>query len=167
MYRDNDVVLGGLSMRLFSVFCARDTFVLESQLGVILRSCICNVVIAMPYKHSMYSSMKIGELLQTAERQLEETNADGHTVTDLIHLQNELQTSLTQIRSKKTQLMLETVKDLLEKRARMKKKKEEVNGMSDLPPEGDPEFSQVILHAYLPCRGSRITCKLRTYGSCI
>lgn len=50
MYRDNDVVLGGLSMRLFSVFCARDTFVLESQLGVILRSCICNVVIAMPYK---------------------------------------------------------------------------------------------------------------------
>ncbi|KAF3614836.1 putative classical arabinogalactan protein 5-like [Capsicum annuum] len=101
-------------------------------------------------EHSMYSSMKIGELLQTAERQLEETNADGHTVTDLIHLQNELQTSLTQIRSKKTQLMLETVKDLLEKekqlreekkilknnRARMKKKKEEVNGMSDLPPEG-------------------------------
>ncbi|XP_047257072.1 agamous-like MADS-box protein AGL70 isoform X2 [Capsicum annuum] len=111
-------------------------------------SILCNVDVGVV----IISKNGTGRLHEysSTNRQLEETNADGHTVTDLIHLQNELQTSLTQIRSKKTQLMLETVKDLLEKekqlreekkilknnRARMKKKKEEVNGMSDLPPEG-------------------------------
>lgn len=35
------------------------------------------------------------------DRQLEETNADGFTVTDTIHLENELQTALMQIRSRK------------------------------------------------------------------
>ncbi|KAF3644907.1 putative agamous-like MADS-box protein AGL31-like, partial [Capsicum annuum] len=52
-------------------------------------------------EHSKYSSMKIGELLQTTERQFEETNADGFAVTDLVHLENELQTALIQIRSTK------------------------------------------------------------------
>ncbi|WMV57169.1 hypothetical protein MTR67_050554 [Solanum verrucosum] len=92
--------------------------------------------------------MTTGELLEETERQLEKTNADGLTVTDLIHLENELQTSLIQIRSRKTHLMLEFVKALHEKekllqkekkhleknRARMKKNRK-VNEMSDLPPQ--------------------------------
>ncbi|XP_047257653.1 agamous-like MADS-box protein AGL70 [Capsicum annuum] len=99
-------------------------------------------------EHSNYSSMKIGELLQITERQLEETNADGLTITELVHLENELQTALIQIRSRKTHLMLESVKDLHEKekllreekkllennRAQMKKNRK-VNDMSDLPPQ--------------------------------
>ncbi|KAM3289699.1 agamous-like MADS-box protein AGL70 [Capsicum chacoense] len=100
-------------------------------------------------EHSKYSSMKIGELLQTTERQFEETNADGFAVTDLVHLEIELQTALIQIRSTKTHLMLESVKGLHEQekllqeekkllknnvRARMKKNRK-VNGMSDLPPQ--------------------------------
>ncbi|XP_049355731.1 agamous-like MADS-box protein AGL70 [Solanum verrucosum] len=99
-------------------------------------------------EHSKYSSMTTGELLEETERQLEKTNADGLTVTDLIHLENELQTSLIQIRSRKTHLMLEFVKALHEKekllqkekkhleknRARMKKNRK-VNEMSDLPPQ--------------------------------
>ncbi|XP_047257076.1 truncated transcription factor CAULIFLOWER D isoform X8 [Capsicum annuum] len=52
-------------------------------------------------EQSKYSSMKMGELLQTTERQLEEPNADSLPVTDLIHLEKELQTTLMQIRSRK------------------------------------------------------------------
>ncbi|XP_060173273.1 agamous-like MADS-box protein AGL27 isoform X2 [Lycium barbarum] len=67
-------------------------------------------------EHSKCSRfMKMGELLQTTERQLEETNADGLAVTDLVHLENELQTALIQARSRKTHLMLESVKGLHEK----------------------------------------------------
>ncbi|XP_060173271.1 agamous-like MADS-box protein AGL27 [Lycium barbarum] len=67
-------------------------------------------------EHSKYSRfMTMGELLQTTERQLEETNADGLAVTDLVHLENELQTALIQARSRKTHLMLESVKGLHEK----------------------------------------------------
>uniref|UniRef100_M1BI82 MADS-box protein 15 n=2 Tax=Solanum tuberosum TaxID=4113 RepID=M1BI82_SOLTU len=80
-------------------------------------------------EHSKYSGFTtMGELLQTTERyrsyssllflkayttyllsqfdrQLEETNADGLTVTDLIHLENELQTALIQVRSRKVFLL--------------------------------------------------------------
>ncbi|XP_055810257.1 agamous-like MADS-box protein AGL70 [Solanum dulcamara] len=67
-------------------------------------------------EHSKYSGFTtMGELLQTTERQLEETNDDGLTVTDLIHLEDELQTALIQVRSRKTHLMLESAKDLHEK----------------------------------------------------
>ncbi|MCE5166948.1 hypothetical protein HAX54_030925, partial [Datura stramonium] len=65
--------------------------------------------------HPKYSSMAMGELLQTIERQLEETNADDLSATDLIPLENELHATLTQIRSRKTHLMLESVKGLHEK----------------------------------------------------
>ncbi|XP_016551039.1 agamous-like MADS-box protein AGL27 isoform X3 [Capsicum annuum] len=66
-------------------------------------------------EQSKYSSMKMGELLQTTERQLEEPNADSLPVTDLIHLEKELQTTLMQIRSRKTHLLLEYVKGLHER----------------------------------------------------
>ncbi|XP_047257074.1 agamous-like MADS-box protein AGL27 isoform X6 [Capsicum annuum] len=86
---------------------------------------------------SKYSSMKMGELLQTTERQLEEPNADSLPVTDLIHLEKELQTTLMQIRSRKTHLLLEYVKGLHERRAWIKKNIN-VNEISmdftDLPP---------------------------------
>uniref|UniRef100_A0A0V0HMB7 Putative agamous-like MADS-box protein AGL27-like n=1 Tax=Solanum chacoense TaxID=4108 RepID=A0A0V0HMB7_SOLCH len=98
-------------------------------------------------EHSKYSGFTtMGELLQTTERQLEETNADGLTVTDLIHLENELQTALIQVRSRKTHLMLECAKDLHEKEKLLQeekkhledniasiKKNTKVNEMSDLP----------------------------------
>ncbi|KAF3620922.1 putative protein MADS AFFECTING FLOWERING 5-like isoform X2 [Capsicum annuum] len=94
---------------------------------------------------SKFSSMTTGELLQETERQLEE-NVDGVTATDLIHLENELLTALVQIRSRKTHLMLESIKGLHEKEkllleekkqlennmARMKKNRR-VNEKSDLP----------------------------------
>ncbi|KAF3647943.1 hypothetical protein FXO37_19695 [Capsicum annuum] len=41
------------------------------------------------------------EKKRSLERQFEETNADGFAVTDLVHLENELQTALIQIRSTK------------------------------------------------------------------
>ncbi|XP_060173270.1 agamous-like MADS-box protein AGL27 isoform X3 [Lycium barbarum] len=67
-------------------------------------------------EHSKYSRfMTMGELLQTAERHLEETNVDGLAVTDLVHLENELRTALIQARSRKTHLLLESVKGLHEK----------------------------------------------------
>ncbi|KAF3647028.1 putative agamous-like MADS-box protein AGL31-like [Capsicum annuum] len=66
-------------------------------------------------EHSKYSSMATRELLQETERQLEKTNADL-AVTDLIHLENELQAALIQIRSRQTNLLLESVKGLHEKR---------------------------------------------------
>ncbi|TMW91388.1 hypothetical protein EJD97_014405 [Solanum chilense] len=88
----------------------------------------------------------MGELLQTTERQLEETNADGLTVTDLIHLENELQTALIHLRARKTHLMLESAKVLHEKEKLLQeekkhledniasiKKNTKVNEMSDLP----------------------------------
>ncbi|KAL3351699.1 hypothetical protein AABB24_019994 [Solanum stoloniferum] len=98
-------------------------------------------------EHSEYSGFTtMGELLQTTERQLEETNADGLTVTDLMHLENELQTALIKVRSRKTHLMLECAKDLHEKEKLLQeekkhledniasiKKNTKVNEMSDLP----------------------------------
>ncbi|KAM3338097.1 agamous-like MADS-box protein AGL70 isoform X4 [Capsicum galapagoense] len=102
-------------------------------------------------KYSRFMTM--GELLQATERQFEETNADGLTVTDLVHLENELQTTLIQTRSRKfcfmqTHLLLESVKDLHEQEKLLReenklledniagmKKNRKVNEMSDLPPQ--------------------------------
>ncbi|XP_049398139.1 protein MADS AFFECTING FLOWERING 5-like isoform X2 [Solanum stenotomum] len=75
-------------------------------------------------QHSKYSGFTtMGELLQTTERQLEETTDDGLAVTDLIHLENELQTALIQVRSRKTHLMLESAKDLHEKEKLLQEEK--------------------------------------------
>ncbi|XP_049398138.1 protein MADS AFFECTING FLOWERING 5-like isoform X1 [Solanum stenotomum] len=75
-------------------------------------------------EHSKYSGFTtMGELLQTTERQLEETTDDGLAVTDLIHLENELQTALIQVRSRKTHLMLESAKDLHEKEKLLQEEK--------------------------------------------
>ncbi|XP_060173275.1 agamous-like MADS-box protein AGL27 isoform X4 [Lycium barbarum] len=83
-------------------------------------------------EHSKCSRfMKMGELLQTTERQLEETNADGLAVTDLVHLENELQTALIQARSRKQKLLREENK-LLEDNIQIAriKKNGTVNEMS-------------------------------------
>ncbi|XP_015060177.1 protein MADS AFFECTING FLOWERING 5-like [Solanum pennellii] len=75
-------------------------------------------------EHSKYSGfITMGELLQTTERQLEETNDDVLTVTDLIHLENELQTALIQLRSRKTHLLLESAKGLHEKEKLLQEEK--------------------------------------------
>ncbi|XP_047257073.1 truncated transcription factor CAULIFLOWER A isoform X5 [Capsicum annuum] len=88
-------------------------------------------------EQSKYSSMKMGELLQTTERQLEEPNADSLPVTDLIHLEKELQTTLMQIRSRKEKMLREENK-LLEVNRAWIKKNINVNEISmdftDLPP---------------------------------
>uniref|UniRef100_A0A1S4B697 Protein MADS AFFECTING FLOWERING 5 n=1 Tax=Nicotiana tabacum TaxID=4097 RepID=A0A1S4B697_TOBAC len=95
-------------------------------------------------EHSKYASfMTVGELLQTVERQLEEPDVDGLSVTDLVHLENQLQSALMQARSRKTHLMVEYIKSLQEKekllreenklledRIAMIKKNREVNGMA-------------------------------------
>ncbi|MCD9641016.1 hypothetical protein HAX54_026828 [Datura stramonium] len=98
-------------------------------------------------EHSKCSSMRMEELLQTTKRQLKETNADDLTVTGLIPLEKELHATLTQIRSRKTHLMLESVKGLHEKEKQLLeekkllednmakiKKNRTVSEMSDLPP---------------------------------
>nr|XP_009778240.1 PREDICTED: agamous-like MADS-box protein AGL27 isoform X2 [Nicotiana sylvestris] len=87
--------------------------------------------------------MTVGELLQTVERQLEEPDVDGLSVTDLVHLENQLQSALMQARSQKTHLMVEYIKSLQEKEKLLKeenklledriaviKKNREVNGMA-------------------------------------
>ncbi|XP_016482057.1 agamous-like MADS-box protein AGL27 [Nicotiana tabacum] len=95
-------------------------------------------------EHSKYASfMTVGELLQTVERQLEEPDVDGLSVTDLVHLENQLQSALMQARSQKTHLMVEYIKSLQEKEKLLKeenklledriaviKKNREVNGMA-------------------------------------
>ncbi|PHT29530.1 hypothetical protein CQW23_30880 [Capsicum baccatum] len=100
-------------------------------------------------EHSKYSSMATRELLQETERQLEKTNADDLAVTDLIHLENELQAALIQIRSRQTNLLLESVKGLHEKEKLLReenkhledniattiKKNRRGNEMSDLQPQ--------------------------------
>ncbi|CAN4115582.1 unnamed protein product [Withania somnifera] len=81
---------------------------------------------------SKYSSMTMGELLQTTERKIEETNADGLTVTDLIDLENDLQTALIQTRSRKEKLLQEENKLLADNIAGIKRNGKEIE-MSDLP----------------------------------
>nr|XP_009804704.1 PREDICTED: agamous-like MADS-box protein AGL27 [Nicotiana sylvestris] len=67
-------------------------------------------------EHSKYASfMTVRELLQTVERQLEEPVVDYLSVTDLVQLENQLQTALMQARSSKTHLMIESIKSLGEK----------------------------------------------------
>ncbi|XP_075103850.1 agamous-like MADS-box protein AGL27 [Nicotiana tabacum] len=67
-------------------------------------------------EHSKYASFTtMGELLQTVERQLEEPGVYGLSMTDLVHLENQLQTALKQARSRKMHLMIEFIKSLREK----------------------------------------------------
>ncbi|XP_020547794.1 agamous-like MADS-box protein AGL27 isoform X3 [Sesamum indicum] len=64
-------------------------------------------------KHSR--SVSCGELLQIVERDLEEPLVDQLSVTDLLHLENELQAALTQTRTTKTHLLLDSISSLHEK----------------------------------------------------
>ncbi|XP_019237531.1 PREDICTED: agamous-like MADS-box protein AGL27 [Nicotiana attenuata] len=67
-------------------------------------------------EHSKYASFPtMGELLQTVKRQLEEPDVDGLRMTDLVHLENQLQTALKQARSRKMHLMIEFINSLREK----------------------------------------------------
>nr|AAQ72500.1 MADS-box protein 15 [Petunia x hybrida] len=67
-------------------------------------------------EQSKYASiMTIGEMLQTIQRQLEEPDVDDLNVTDLVHLENQIQTALMEARSRKTHLMMESLKSLHEK----------------------------------------------------
>ncbi|MCD9641014.1 hypothetical protein HAX54_026826 [Datura stramonium] len=67
-------------------------------------------------EHSKYSRfMTMENCYKQQKGNSRETNADGLAVTDLIHWKSRLQTALIQIRSRKTHLMLESVKGLHQK----------------------------------------------------
>lgn len=67
-------------------------------------------------QESKYASfMTMEELLQTVEKQLEEPRVDDLSITDLVHLENQVETALTQTRFKKTHLLIESIKNLHDK----------------------------------------------------
>uniref|UniRef100_A0A5B7ANY3 Putative flowering locus C n=1 Tax=Davidia involucrata TaxID=16924 RepID=A0A5B7ANY3_DAVIN len=75
--------------------------------------------------HSKCASFQTcAELLQIVERQLEEPNVEPLRVTDLVQLEKQLDAALTQTRSRKTQLMMESVMTLQEKVRMLKEKNE-------------------------------------------
>ncbi|KAK4413186.1 MADS-box protein EJ2 [Sesamum alatum] len=59
--------------------------------------------------------LKSGELLQIVDRELGETCVDDLTVTDLVHLEKQLEDALIQIRATKTHLLLDSISTLHEK----------------------------------------------------
>lgn len=64
-------------------------------------------------KYASFMAMK--ELLQTVEKQLEEPDVDDLSITDLVHLENQVETALTQTRFRKTHLLIESIKNLHDK----------------------------------------------------
>ncbi|KAK6789333.1 hypothetical protein RDI58_013132 [Solanum bulbocastanum] len=67
-------------------------------------------------EESKYASfMRMEELLQTVEKQLKEPDGDDLSITDLVHLENQVETALTQTRFRKTHLMIESIKNLHDK----------------------------------------------------
>lgn len=64
-------------------------------------------------KYSIFMAMK--ELLQTVQKQLEEPDVDDLSITDLVHLENQVETALTQTRFRKTHLLIESIKNLHDK----------------------------------------------------
>ncbi|XP_051116358.1 MADS-box protein EJ2-like isoform X2 [Andrographis paniculata] len=56
-----------------------------------------------------------GELLQTVERELGEQCVDELSVTDLVHLEKQLESALIRTRSTKTHMLLDTISSLHEK----------------------------------------------------
>lgn len=67
-------------------------------------------------EESKYASfMTMEELLQTVEKQLEEPDVGDLSFTDLVHLENQVETALTQARFRKTHLLIESIKNLHDK----------------------------------------------------
>ncbi|KAL3368687.1 hypothetical protein AABB24_009493 [Solanum stoloniferum] len=67
-------------------------------------------------EESKYASfMRMEELLQTVEKQLKEPDVDDLSITDLVHLENQVETALTQTRFRKTHLLIESIKNLHDK----------------------------------------------------
>lgn len=67
-------------------------------------------------EESKYASfMTMEEVLQTVEKQLEEPDVDDLSITDLVHLENQFETALTQTRFRKTHLLIESIKNLHDK----------------------------------------------------
>lgn len=66
-------------------------------------------------EESKYASfMRMEDLLQTVEKQLKEPDVDL-SITDLVHLENQVETALTQTRFRKTHLLIESIKNLHDK----------------------------------------------------
>ncbi|KAK4423957.1 Agamous-like MADS-box protein [Sesamum alatum] len=68
------------------------------------------------------------ELLQIVERDLKEPSVDQLSVTDLLHLENELQTALRHTRTAKTHLLLDSISSLQEKEKMLVEEKEVLEG---------------------------------------
>ncbi|KAJ8569611.1 hypothetical protein K7X08_006188 [Anisodus acutangulus] len=67
-------------------------------------------------EESKYASfMTMEELLQTVEKQLEEPDVDDLSIADLVQLENQVETALTQTRFTKTHLLIESIKNLHDK----------------------------------------------------
>ncbi|KAK4716111.1 hypothetical protein R3W88_014449 [Solanum pinnatisectum] len=67
-------------------------------------------------EESKYASfMRMEELLQTVEKQLMEPDVDDLSITDLVYLENQVETALTQTRFRKTHLLIESIKNLHDK----------------------------------------------------
>ncbi|CAA3015904.1 agamous-like MADS-box AGL27 [Olea europaea subsp. europaea] len=66
--------------------------------------------------YSNYAScLSIVELLQIVERDLREPDIDNLSITDLVHLEEQLQAALMGARSTKTHMMLQSITSLHEK----------------------------------------------------
>lgn len=69
---------------------------------------------------SNYASfLPSGELLQIVERDLREPCVDNLSITDLVHLEEQLQAALIRARSTKTHLMLQSITSLHEKEKKL------------------------------------------------
>ncbi|XP_060214218.1 agamous-like MADS-box protein AGL27 [Lycium barbarum] len=67
-------------------------------------------------EESKYASfMPMEELLQALEKQIEEPDVDDLSITDLVHLENQVESALTQTRFRKTHLLIESIKNLHDK----------------------------------------------------
>ncbi|KAJ8547726.1 hypothetical protein K7X08_011312 [Anisodus acutangulus] len=67
-------------------------------------------------EESKYASfMPMEELLQTVEKKFEEPDVNDLSITDLVHLENQVETALTQTRFRKTHLLIESIKSLHDK----------------------------------------------------
>ncbi|CAI9775289.1 unnamed protein product [Fraxinus pennsylvanica] len=66
--------------------------------------------------YSNYAScLSCRELLQIVERDLREPDVDNLSITDLVHLEEQLQAAIMRARSTKTRLMLQSITSLHEK----------------------------------------------------
>ncbi|KAL5762459.1 hypothetical protein ACOSP7_018723 [Xanthoceras sorbifolium] len=75
--------------------------------------------------HSICSNLlSYAQLLQIVQRQLEGPNFEQMTLTDLVQLEKQLDATLTQIRARKTQLLMESVMILHEKERMLREEKE-------------------------------------------